>query len=116
MLQGELDEGVAAVDAQFGADEIAAVFDGAHTDAEFVSDLTTGEVLSDEREHLAFVGSKRLETFNRCGLSRTSLEEILRHLAAGVGLTLTHGMQTVHNIGGRTVLQYVTADSEPQGL
>lgn len=57
MFERELNQGVTAVEVEFGAHAGAVIFDGAVVDAEVVGDFLAGFVIGDEAQDAAFGGT-----------------------------------------------------------
>src|SRR5438132_14064845 len=112
MLQRKLNQGVAAVQVQFGADAAAVVFDGAVMDTQFISDLFAGLIFGDQAQDGAFgrreVGQTRL---GAVGAACGTFEEVSGNGRARVVLPSTDGSQAIDDVGGRAVFEDIAHDT-----
>ena len=60
MLDGELEQGVAAVQFQFGADVFAVAFDGADADEKQFGDFAAGALFGNQLQDAPFAGGQIL--------------------------------------------------------
>src|SRR5262245_1810302 len=96
MLEGELDQRVAAVQFEFSGDVVAMMFNGADTDAQFSGDAAAGLAFGDQFQDAAFGGRELVERGFRGGKqggAGTAPDEIGRERRADVVLAGDHRFQ-----------------------
>ena len=110
MLDGELDQGVAAVQVEFGGDVVAVMFDGADADAQCSRDGAARLALSDQLQDAAFGGRELFERgFFRGerGGASAAPDEIGRERRADVLLSGDDRFEATDDLGDGAVFEDV---------